>query len=126
MHLAVDAHGMPVRAIITEGTTADCIQASALIEGLTAEYLLADKGYDTNDIISQAIAQGMKPVIPAKKNRTAAREFDKELYRLRHLVENAFLHLKRWRGIATGYAKNTASFLAAVQIRCIVLWANIL
>ncbi len=117
---------MPVRAIITEGTTADCTQASALIEGLTAEYLLADKGYDTNDIIRQAIAQGMKPVIPAKKNRTAAREYDKELYRLRHLVENAFLHLKRWRGIATRYAKNTASFLAAVQIRCLVLWANIL
>lgn len=126
MHLAVDAHGMPVRAIITEGTAADCTQASALIEGLTAEYLLADKGYDTNDMISQAIAQGMKPVIPAKKNRTVVREYDKELYRLRHLVENAFLHLKRWRGIATRYAKNTASFLAAVQIRCIVLWANIL
>ena len=126
MHLAVDAHGMPVRAIITEGTTADCTQASALIEGLTAEYLLADKGYDTNHMIRQAMAQGMKPVIPAKTNRTAAREYDKELYRLRHLVENAFLHLKRWRGIATRYAKNTASFLAAVQIRCIVLWANIL
>lgn len=125
MHLAMDAHGMPVRAILTEGTTAACTQASALIEGLTAEYLLADKGYDTNDIISQAIAQGMKPVIPAKKNRTAVREYDNALYRLRHLVENAFLHLKRWRGIATGYAKNTASFLAAVQIRCIVLWANI-
>ena len=125
MHLAVDSHGMPVRAILTEGTAADCTQAIALIEGLTAEYLLADKGYDTNDIISQAIAQGMKPVIPPKKNRTVAREYDKELYRLRHLVENAFLHLKRWRGIATRYAKNAASFLAAIQIRCIVLWANI-
>ena len=115
---------MPVRAIITEGT-ADCTQASALIEGLTAEYLLADKGYDTNDIISQAIAQGMQPVIPPKKNRTVVREYDKDLYRLRHLVENAFLHLKRWRGIATRYAKNAASFLAAIQIRCIVLWTNI-
>ena len=125
MHLAVDSHGMPVRAILTEGTAADCTQAIALIEGLTAEYLLADKGYDTNDIISQAIAQGMKPVIPPKKNRTVAREYDKELYRLRHLVENVFLHLKRWRGIATRYAKNAASFLAAIQIRCIVLWANI-
>ncbi|NBQ67649.1 MAG: IS5/IS1182 family transposase, partial [Nitrosomonadaceae bacterium] len=30
-----------------------------------------------------------------------------------------------WRGIATRYAKNTTSFLAAVQIRCIALWANI-
>ena len=92
LHLAVDAQGKPVRAIITEGTAADCTQASALIEGLTAEYLLADKGYDTNDMMSQAIAQGIKPVIPAKKNHTVAREYDKDLYRLRHLVENAFLH----------------------------------
>ena len=51
--------------------------------------------------------------------------YDKEIYKLRHLVENAFLHLKRWRGIATRYAKTTSSFLAAVQIRCIALWAAI-
>ena len=126
MHLAVDSHGMPIRIVVTEGTTADCTQACMLIEGLTAEYLLADKGYDTHDIIDQAIVQSIKPVIPPKKNRLLAREYDKDLYRLRHLVENAFLHLKRWRGIATRYAKNTSSFLAAVQIRCIALWAKIL
>jgi transposase len=96
-----------------------------LITGLTAEYLLADKGYDTDDIIKQALKQGMEPVIPTKRNRTCQRKYDKALYRLRHWVENAFLHLKRWRGIATRYAKNTASLLAAVQIRCISLWANI-
>ena len=81
---------------------------------------------DTNGMISQSIAQGMKPVIQPKKNRTVVRDYDKDLYRLRHLVENAFLHLKRWRGIATRYAKNTASFLAAGHIRCISLWAKIL
>ena len=62
---------------------------------------------------------------PPKKNRKIQRDYDKYLYTLRHLVENAFLHLKRWRGIATRYAKNEASFLAAVQIRCIALWARI-
>jgi transposase len=116
---------MPVRAIITQGTTADCTQASRLIEGLTAEALLADKGYDTDAILEQAKNQGMDPVIPPKRNRVIQREYDEELYKLRHLVENAFLHLKRWRGIATRYAKNSASFLAAVHIRCIALWANI-
>ena len=126
MHLAVDAHGMPVRVVVTEGTTADSTQAGVLIEGLTAEHLLADKGYDVDDIIDQAVSQGMKPQIPSKSNRKIQREYDKTLYRLRHLVENAFLHLKRWRGIATRYAKNTASFLAAVHIRCIALWAAIL
>ena len=90
-----------------------------------ADHLFADRGYDTNAIIEQAIQQGMTPVIPPKKNRIVQREYDKALYRLRHLVENAVLHLKRWRGIATRYAKNSSSFLAAVQIRCIALWASI-
>ena len=117
---------MPVRAIITQGTTADCTQAQRLIEGFSAEYLLADRGYDSDAIVKQAENQGMKVVIPPRKNRKIQREYDKEIYKLRHLVENAFLHIKRWRGIATRYAKNTASVLAAVQIRCIALWANIL
>jgi transposase len=68
----------------------------------------------------------MTVVIPPRRNRKEPRDYDRDLYKLRHLVENAFLHLKRWRGIATRYAKNTASFLAAVQIRCIALWAAIL
>ena len=92
---------------------------------MSAEHLLADKGYDTDAILEQAKAQKMNPVIPPKKNRTTQRPYDEDLYKLRHLVENAFLHLKRWRGIATRYAKNIASFLAAVHIRCIALWANV-
>ena len=117
---------MPVRILITEGTRADCKEAIHLIEGISAETLLADRGYDTDKIISYAIAAGMHVVIPAKRNRKEQREYDRYLYRLCHLVENAFLHLKRWRGIATRYAKNTASFLAAVQIRCIAIWCTIL
>ena len=97
-----------------------------MIDGISAEWLLADRGYDSNKIIEKAISQNMKVVIPPKKNRKKQRDYDKYLYRLRHLVENAFLHLKRWRGIATRYAKNTSSFIAAVQIRCIALWLRVL
>lgn len=97
-----------------------------MIEGLDAQHLLADKGYDSDALVAQAEAAKMSVVIPPRRNRKQPREYDRDLYRLRHLVENAFLHLKRWRGIATRYAKNTASFLAAVQIRCIALWAAIL
>jgi transposase len=92
---------------------------------MTADNLLADKGYDSDTLVEQAIKQGMKAQIPPRKNRKGQRGYDKELYKLRHLVESAFLHLKRWRGIATRYAKCTSSFLAAVHIRCIALWANI-
>jgi transposase len=123
--LAVDAHGLPVRVIVTKGTESDYKQAENLITGIDAEHLLADRGYDSDHIVKKAESQGMNAVIPPRKNRKTQREYDKDLYKLRHLVENAFLHLKRWRGIATRYAKNTKSFIAAVQIRCIALWANI-
>lgn len=124
IHLAVDAHGMPVRIIVTEGTRADCKEAIHLIKGIDAEALLADRGYDTDEIISYALDAGMEPVIPPKRNRKELREYDKYLYRTRHLVENAFLALKQWRGIATRYAKTLDAFVAAVQVRCIVIWLD--
>ena len=117
---------MPVRAIITKGTRPDCNEACALIDGFAAENLLADRGYDTDLIVNAALQKFMNPVIPPKRNRKIQRDYDRHLYKLRHLVENCFLHLKRWRGIATRYAKRGASFLAAVQIRCIALWAEII
>ncbi len=126
IHLAVDAHGMPLRMLVTSGTVADCSQAATLIEGLDAQYLLADKGYDSDALVTKVETSGMKAVIPPRRNRKQPRNYDKALYRHRHLVGNAFLHLKHWQGIATRYAKNTASFLAAVQIRCIALWCGYL
>jgi transposase len=110
---------------ITSGTIADCAVAGRLIEGVDVDYLLADKGYDTNEILQYIKALGAEAVIPPKKNRKEQRYFDTEIYRLRHLVENAFLKLKKWRGIATRYAKISDSFLAAVHIRCLALWAGI-
>ena len=92
---------MPVRVAVTAGTTADCTQAIALIDGIAAQFLLADRGYDSNEIIDKAIEIGCEIVIPPQKNHKTQRYYDKALYRVRHLVENAFLHLKRWRGIAT-------------------------
>ena len=116
---------MPVRILVTEGTRADCKEAIHLIEGISAQALLADRAYDTSEIIAYARNAGMNVVIPGKKNRKHSREYDTCLYRLRHLVENAFLKLKRWRGIATRYAKSTDAFVAAVQFRSIALWAAV-
>jgi len=67
----------------------------------------------------------MQAQIPPRKNCKEPSDHDKHLYRQRHPVENAFLHLKGWRGIATRYDKNLALFLAAAQIRCLALWLRI-
>ena len=125
MHLAVDSHGMPVRLAVTEGTVADCSQALPLIEGIDAECLLADKAYDTNEIMASVRDLGMEPVIPPKSNRKDKRSYDRALYKLRHLMENGFLEFKQWRGVATRYAKRTASYLASCQLRAVMIWSKL-
>ena len=64
---------MPVRVIITAGTVADCSKADELIEGFDADYLLADRGYDTDRVIEQAMITGKEAVIPPKKKRKSTR-----------------------------------------------------
>ena len=116
---------MPVRLAVTEGTVADSSQALPLIQGIEAQCLLADKAYDTNEIIATAREMGMDPVIPSKRNRREPREYDQALYRLRHLVENGFLEFKQWRGVATRYAKRAASYLAICQLRAVMVWSKL-
>ena len=114
---------MPVRAIVTDGPRADCKEAIPLIKGLPCKKLLADRGYDSDEIIECAKKSGIQPVIPPKKNQKVQRDYDEALYKKRHLVENAFLRLKRsWRGIATRYVKRLSSFVAFVHRACAMDW----
>ena len=113
---------MPVRMMLTAGTVADCTQALPLIDGIAAECLMADKAYDTNEIEEYCRQYSIVCVIPSKSNRIVQRDIDTALYALRHLVENAFLKLKQWRGIATRYAKKLSSILANCQLAATLLW----
>ncbi len=92
---------MPVRLAVTEGTVADASQALPLIQGIKDQCLLADKSYDTNEIIAATTKLGMKPVLPPVSNGKEKRKYDRALYQLRHSVENGFLESKQWRVIAT-------------------------
>jgi len=88
--------------------------------------LFADKAYDTNEIIEYAAEHNMQVVIPPKKNRKVQRKYDEYMYKLRHLVENAFLKLKRWRSVATRYAKTTKAFMGTVIACCVLQWLRVI
>ena len=96
-----------------------------MIKDIKAKFLLADRGYDTDKIIEETQRSGIEAVIPPKKNRKKQRKYRKDIYEKRHRIENTFLKLKNWRGIATRYAKNIASYVASVQICCVAVWLNI-
>ena len=85
---------MLVRFFVTDATAADCSVAEELISNFSAEYLLADRGYDTDAVIQNALQAQMTTVITPKKNRKVLREYDKHIYKRRYLVENAFLRPK--------------------------------
>ena len=117
---------MPVGLTVTSGTVADSSQTDKLISDIEAQYLIADIAYDTNSVLDFAHSKSMEPVIPPKRNRKSQREYKQEVYENRYQVENTFLKIKRWCGIATRYAKNTSSYTAAVQICCMYLWLQMI
>jgi transposase len=117
------------RVIVTGGAIADCTQTKALAEGIGAGNPIADKDHDSDAIMEMAKEVGkevgMEPATSPRCNRRGWRWHNECLCRLMHLVANAFAEMKRWRGIATRYAKNSTSRLATVHIRCIIMWARI-
>ncbi|MBS0153953.1 MAG: transposase [Nitrospira sp.] len=67
---------------------------------------------------------GKTIVIPPKSNRKTTREYDEDLYRVRHLIENFFARLKQFRAIATRYDKRATNFLGAIYLAASMTWLN--
>lgn len=118
IHATCDALGNPTGFYLTAGQAHDLQGADVLIVDIDAEALLGDKAYDADERVRQVLkAQGIEPVIPGKSNRQVAIDYDKELYKARHLIENFFAKLKR-------YDKRAVNFLGAVYLAASVVWLN--
>ena len=112
MHVAVDSLGNPVRIILTAGQVSEYRQANQLIEGFSFDFLLADKGYDSDSFVSTIQNTGASVVIPPRKNRTTSKNYDCHLYKERNLVERFFQKAKNFRRIATRYERLKRYYLA--------------
>jgi transposase len=124
LHALCDALGNPLRLIATSGNIADCTQAEHLLQGIMADHVLADKGYDSDAIVAYVTATGAQAVIPPKVNRLTKRQCDFALYRERNLVERFFNRIKHYRAIATRYAKRVRNYMAFVSIVTVMLWCK--
>ncbi len=122
LHVAVDALGNPLKVILSAGQVADITQAAALIKDQPAEFIVADKGYDSDTFVETITAQGSQAVIPPRSNRLTPRIVDRHIYKSRHLVECFFNRIKQFRRIATRYDKLATSFLSFVHIACAIVW----
>ena len=99
--------------------------ADHLLPAIQADTLIGDKAFDAQQrVIDPLTCAGKAVVIPPKANRKVSRDYDRDLYKARHLIENFFAKLKQFRAIATRYDKTSRNFLAAIHLTATVIWLN--
>ncbi len=68
IHMAVDACGLPIHFSVTGGEVHDCKEAPKLVAELPkGDYIVADRGYDSEALRLQIKDKGAVPVIPRKR-----------------------------------------------------------
>jgi transposase len=122
IHASVDGLGNPLELRITGGERNDITQAEELIENWQEEdtKVIGDKGYDANKLIEK-IGES-KAVIPSKRNRKKQRNYDKHLYKERHLIECFFHKLKQYRHVFSRFDKLARNFLSFLYFVCTLFW----
>jgi transposase len=147
IHVVCDALGNPLEIALTPGQAGDCPQAEPLLERVVAVEsvapafetetdsepsdteqrlalgaVLADKGYDSDDLLKYVASLDAEAVIPAKKNRTVGRPLNRELYKDRNKVERFFSRVKHYRRIATRYEKTARNYMAMLHLVSTMVW----
>jgi len=77
MHVLVDGLGNPLRIRLTAGQCHDSPQAAALLDGLTFERVIADRGYAGQPVINVVLARGAAVVIPPHQRAKQPRDYDR-------------------------------------------------
>ena len=122
IHFVVNSRGKPVQAILSPGQVHDSTVALKLIKKLRTKVVIADKAYDSNAIVSALKRKRIQAVIPCRTSRLKPRPCDGRIYRRRIVVEKSFHKLKRFRALASRYAKTSIAFLSLVQIASVKIW----
>jgi len=107
--------------VLLPGQRHDMVGVAPLIRGLCFDALLADKAFDADWLRAELDQRGATAVIPPKTNRNQQINYDREMYRWRHLIENYFAKIKEFRGITTRYDKTETSYAANLNLVATVI-----
>jgi transposase len=123
IHAIADAKGRLLAILLTGGQAHDCPLAQRLIRRTkSAKKLLGDRAYDSAELRDWLDQRGTTPIIPNKCNRKVPFRFNKQVYKWRHRIENAFCRLKDFRRIATRYDRLARNYLASICLIAAIVW----
>ncbi len=111
---------------LSEGQMSDHLGAKLLYPAMpSAQTLIGDKGYDSDEFRAALKAKGIKPCIPPRSGRNNPATYSKALYKQRNLIERMFGKLKDWRRIATRYDRCAHTYFSAICIAAtVIFWIN--
>ncbi|WP_373683536.1 IS5 family transposase [Acinetobacter sp. YH18001] len=125
IHARTDALGNPTGFYLTDGQVHDLNGSDVLLDLSLSQTWLMDKAYNSRDRVIDPILEAKGQVVmPAKSNSIDQRDYDRNLYKARHLIENFFAKLKQYRAIATRYDKLAQNFLSAIYLASTIIWLN--
>ena len=117
--------GQLMRFAITGGEVADITQAQGLLIDTRPDTVIADKGYDSDELVDFIIHHKQaRAVIPPRRNRLYQRRYDRAAYRDRNRIERFFCRLKQFRRIATRYDKLVERYASFVALSASLVWLN--
>lgn len=122
IHANVDALGNPLRFLLTGGQRHDITQAENLIAGFDFERVIADRSYDAQGFLQKIAEKEAEAVIPPRKNRKEQREYDRHLYKERHLIECFFNKIKHYRRIFSRFEKLDKRLLGFLSFAAVLIW----
>lgn len=122
VHALIDALGLPIRFILTAGQVHDSTQSEALLDGVKNSNVLADKAYYSKKLHAFLIENDCNMVIPPRSNAKEPHEYDKEIYKERHLIECFFSKLKHFRRVFSRFDKTMISFSGFLHIAGSLIW----
>ncbi len=123
LHAVADAQGRPLSFFMTAGQASDHTGAAALLGSLpTAEWLIADRGYDADWFREALKDKGILACLPGRKSRAKPIRHDKRRYRRRNRIEIMFGRLKDRRRIATRYDRCPKVFPSAIALAATVIF----
>jgi transposase len=123
IHILVDGLGNPLDFVLTGGHRHDVTQATTLLRGRKGDYVIADKAYDSDDLLAFIVSEVEAiPVIPPRSNRTEPQDYDEHLYKARHLVE-CFINKIKWRRrLFSRFEKLDSRYMGFLFFASILVW----
>ncbi len=146
LHLAVDACCRVLAVILTPGPAGDTPRLVPLIDQVIAPAhggrrrgwrfrVIADKAYSARSTRRYLRRRRIAATIPEKKDQLAHRKsrgsrggrpyaFDAEIYKRRNVVERAIARLKRYRALASRYAKRALIYRSQILLIATLDWLS--